>query len=219
MKIHWNTTLAEISRGIELKPALNQWVDTMEQHLTGKAKATARHCQKKWDLSREEWEMLEKLCTVLEKYQEATLKFSTTTAPTICKVLPIYKAIQEHLKNILEDPNLANMQNAKYTKLKNAVREGLEKMDIYLAKALKGDYPLLGTILHPSIQLFLLEHLFEVYHKETAPSSTSASTPNLSNKMSSMFLAAIQSMTPSQQDAALTSYRAQEILQWELLLS
>jgi hypothetical protein len=108
--------------------------------------------------------MLEKLCTVLEvssvvrlsapitmltdltqKYQEATLKFSMTTAPTICKVLPIYKAIQEHLKNILEDPNLANMQNAKYTKLKNAVWEGLEKMDIYLAKALKGDYPLLGT--------------------------------------------------------------------------
>jgi hypothetical protein len=50
----------------------------------------------------------------------------------------------------------------------------------------------------------LLEHLFEVYREETAPSSTPASTPNLSNKTSSMFFAAIQSMTPSQQDAALT---------------
>ena len=83
MKIHWNTTLAEISSGIELKPvnllvlpapiqwtllwnygahsapslhsvqsptsafeALNQWVDIMEQNLTGKAKATAGHNQK-----------------------------------------------------------------------------------------------------------------------------------------------------------------------------
>jgi len=116
----------------------------------GKAKATARRCQKKWGLSREEWEMLEKLCTVLEvssivrlsapitmltdltqKYQEATLEFSTT--------------IQEHLKNILEDPDLAKMQNAEYAKLKNGVWAGLEKMDIHLAKALKGDYPLLAS--------------------------------------------------------------------------
>ena len=108
--------------------------------------------------------MLEKLCAVLEvssvvrlsapimmlndltqKYQEATLEFSTTTAPTICKVLPIYKAIQEHLKNTLEDPDLTDMQNAEYAKLKNGVRAGLGKMDIHLAKALKGDYSLLSA--------------------------------------------------------------------------
>jgi hypothetical protein len=136
----------------------------MEQHLTGKAKATARRRQKKWSLFREEWEMLEKLCTVLEasgvvtlsapimvltdptqKYQEATLKFSTTATPTICKVLPIYKTIQEHLKDILMDPDLTNSQNTEYAKLKNGVQAGLEKIDIHLAKALKGDYPLLGA--------------------------------------------------------------------------
>ena len=80
-----------------------------------------------------------------QKYQEATLEFSTTTAPTICKVLPIYKAIQEHLKDTLMDPNLADMQNVEYAKLKNGVRAGLEKMDIHLVKALKGDYPLLSA--------------------------------------------------------------------------
>jgi hypothetical protein len=136
----------------------------MEQNLTGKAKAMARCHQKKWGLSREEWEMLEKLCLVLkvssvvrlsapimtltdptQKYQEATLEFSTTTAPTICKVLPIYKAIQGHLKDTLTDPDLADTQNVEYAKLKNGVRAGLEKMDIHLAKALKGDYPLLST--------------------------------------------------------------------------
>ena len=62
---------------------------------------------------------------------------------TICKVLPIYKAIQEHLKDILMDPDLADTQNVEYAKLKNGVWVGLEKMDIHLVKALKGDYPLL----------------------------------------------------------------------------
>jgi hypothetical protein len=79
-----------------------------------------------------------------QKYQEPTLEFSITTAPTICKVLPIYKAIQEHLKDTLTDPDLANTQNGEYAKLKNGVWVGLEKMDVHLAKALKGDYPLLG---------------------------------------------------------------------------
>ena len=53
---------------------------------------------------------------------------------TICKVLPIYKAIQEHLKDILMDPDLADTQNVEYAKLKNGVWVGLEKMDIHLVK-------------------------------------------------------------------------------------
>src|SRR5882724_10603910 len=102
--------------------------------------------------------MLEKLCTVLkvcsivklsaptmtltdsfQKYQEATLEFLMTTVPMICKVLLIYKAIQEHSKDTLMDPNLAIMKNAEYAKLKNSIQAGLEKMDIHLAKALKGN--------------------------------------------------------------------------------
>jgi hypothetical protein len=38
----------------------------MDQSLTGKKKAAAKRRQKKWRLSPEEWEMLAKLCSVLE---------------------------------------------------------------------------------------------------------------------------------------------------------
>ena len=38
----------------------------MDQSLTRKKKAAAKHRQKKWRLSPEEWEMLVKLCLVLE---------------------------------------------------------------------------------------------------------------------------------------------------------
>ena len=49
-----------------LNQALNQWVDLMDQSLTGKKKAAAKCWQKKWKLSPDEWGMLEKLCSVLE---------------------------------------------------------------------------------------------------------------------------------------------------------
>jgi hypothetical protein len=38
----------------------------VDQSLTGKKKAAAKRRQKKWRLSPDEWDMLEKLCSVLE---------------------------------------------------------------------------------------------------------------------------------------------------------
>jgi hypothetical protein len=46
--------------------ALNQWIDSMDQSLSGKKKAAAKQRHKKWRLSPNEWEMLVKLCSVLE---------------------------------------------------------------------------------------------------------------------------------------------------------
>ena len=83
MKIRWNTTYAEVLRALDLKPvfyqlsynlsltdvcgqALNQWIDSMDQSLSGKAKAATKRCQKKWRLSPDEWETLAKLCAVLK---------------------------------------------------------------------------------------------------------------------------------------------------------
>ncbi|KIM77778.1 hypothetical protein PILCRDRAFT_609148 [Piloderma croceum F 1598] len=56
MKIRWNTTHAEIMQGLDLKPALNQWVDLMDQGISGKAKTAAKRHQKKWRLSPDEWD-------------------------------------------------------------------------------------------------------------------------------------------------------------------
>jgi hypothetical protein len=79
-------------------------------------------------------------------YQDATSEFSQTKVPTISKVLPLFKAIQQHLQNTLEDPNLVKDKSGqKYRGLKSGLKVGLAKIDIYLEKALVGNYPLLGA--------------------------------------------------------------------------
>jgi hypothetical protein len=79
-------------------------------------------------------------------FQDATLEFSQTAVPTICKVLPLFKMIQQHLTNALNDPDIVKDRSGmKYRGLKCGLKEGLEKINIYLDKALISDYPLLGA--------------------------------------------------------------------------
>jgi hypothetical protein len=79
-------------------------------------------------------------------FQDATSEFSQTKVPTISKVLPLFKMIQQHLQSALEDPDLARDKSGmKYRGLKTALKCGLEKINTYLEKALVGDYPLLGA--------------------------------------------------------------------------
>jgi hypothetical protein len=56
--------------------ALNQWIDSMDQSLSGKKKAAAKRRQKKWRLSPDEWEMLAKLCSVLEVLLVSLFRFA-----------------------------------------------------------------------------------------------------------------------------------------------
>jgi hypothetical protein len=56
--------------------ALNQWIDSMDQSLSGKKKAAAKRRQKKWRLSPDEWEMLAKLCSVLEVLLLSLFRFA-----------------------------------------------------------------------------------------------------------------------------------------------
>ena len=139
----------------------------MDQSLSGKPKAAVKCCQNKWRLSPNEWETLAKLCTVLkvshrisgdqllfelmlygviQKFQDATLEFSQTKVPTISKVLPLFKMIQQHLEDSLRDPDLVKDKSGqKYCGLKSGIKAGLDKINIHLEKALVGDYPLLGA--------------------------------------------------------------------------
>ena len=81
----------------------------------------------------------------LKIFQDATLEFSQTKVPTICKILPLFKIIQQHLQKALDDPDLTKDRSGmKYPGLKTALRCGLKKINMYLEKSLAGDYPLLG---------------------------------------------------------------------------
>ena len=75
-----------------------------------------------------------------------TLEFLQTKAPTITKVLPLFKIIQQHLEDMLKDPDLIKDKSGqKYQGLKCGLQEGIHKINTHLHKALIGDYPLLGA--------------------------------------------------------------------------
>lgn len=74
--------------------------------------------------------------------QNATVDLSKKGVPTICKVLPIYKTIEVHLVSAKVEANLH--PDATFP-LEDALQAGLKKLRTYISKALKSDYPLLGT--------------------------------------------------------------------------
>jgi len=87
-----------------------------------------------------------RLHIALQAFQDATLEFSQMKVPTISKILPLFKIIQLHLEKALKDPDLIKDKSSmKYWGLKTAFKCGLEKINIYLEKALAGDYPLLSA--------------------------------------------------------------------------
>ncbi|KAJ7166159.1 hypothetical protein C8R46DRAFT_997261 [Mycena filopes] len=186
MKIRWNTTNAEIERGVTLQPALTRWNSELSRGLTGKKKAAATKKAKRQYLSPNDFDNLRKIVNML---QEATLDLSKKKVPTICKVLPLYKIIQTHLEGQLKAIPVAGDT----CNLRLAIQAGLAKLKIHTEKALISDYPLIGAVLHPAIRLvyfesgqwdsglairakIILEHLYNVYKEEWEEANPSAST-------------------------------------------
>ncbi|KAJ6504065.1 hypothetical protein C8R47DRAFT_1247754, partial [Mycena vitilis] len=179
MKIRWNTTNAEIGRGVRLEPALTRWNAELPRGLTGKKKSAAERKAKRQHLSTRDFRDLQRITDVMEVIQDATLDLSKKGVPTICKILPLYKVVQNHL-----EASLASISAFDDTcNLRKAIEAGLAKLRIHTDKALISDYPLLGAVLHPAIRLAyfqseswddklahraktVLEHLYDVYKEE-----------------------------------------------------
>ncbi|KAJ7277235.1 hypothetical protein C8J57DRAFT_1061135 [Mycena rebaudengoi] len=187
MIIRWNTTHTEIDRGTILEPALTRWISELACGLTGKKQKAALRKAKRLYLSPRDWDDLRRIAAVMAILHEATLDLSKKDVPTICKILPTYKAVEEHIK-----ASLAAIRPADDTcNLRAAIRAGLDKLAIHTEKALVSDYPLLGAILHPAIHLsyfedttrwstdlasrgkLILEHLYEIYREESTDVETS----------------------------------------------
>ncbi|KAJ7839377.1 hypothetical protein B0H14DRAFT_2158485, partial [Mycena olivaceomarginata] len=141
MRIRWNTTHAEIERGTLLEPALTRWNSELSRNLTGKKKATATRKAKRQHLSPDDFEDLRRIAGVMKVLQDATLDLSKKGVPTICKVLPLYKIVQEHL----EISRNAIKPTEDTCNLRAAIAAGLEKLKIHTNKALISDYPLIGA--------------------------------------------------------------------------
>ncbi|KDN38533.1 hypothetical protein RSAG8_09422, partial [Rhizoctonia solani AG-8 WAC10335] len=65
VKVRWNSILAEIRRAILLKPAINQYVATLDEGKSGVALRKARALKKKLTIGDEEWDALIELVQIL----------------------------------------------------------------------------------------------------------------------------------------------------------
>ncbi|KAG1741480.1 uncharacterized protein EDB91DRAFT_1248033 [Suillus paluster] len=149
MPIRWNTTRAEIEQSMKLKPAINLWVEHLDDGLTGKKRNMAVRKKKKWCLSLLDWEFLGWYSDILEVFHTSTLSLQKKGVPTICQTLPLYKQMEKHLKTHLKRvPKKWQVYG-----LTQALQAGLNKLQHHMAKALKSDYPLLGGVLHPCIRV------------------------------------------------------------------
>jgi hypothetical protein len=78
---------------------------------------------------------------LLQIFYEATLELSKSNVPTICKVLPLYNLIEQHLRKALANLELeSDMYN-----LDSAIEASLDKLEKYKNRALNSDYVLLGA--------------------------------------------------------------------------
>ncbi|KAF8574604.1 hypothetical protein K439DRAFT_1371956, partial [Ramaria rubella] len=165
--------------------------------------------QKKWDwfLTPSDWDMLARLSTILEVFHKSTLELSKAKEPTICKVLPLYKLIQCHLQNALNDLELEVNSHC----LGPAIQAGLNKLEAYIICVTESNYVLLGAsniriayfkdtlTWEPAIAqcgCVLLDHLYDVYSDDSAisggASMTLTSVPGKFDHSSSIFVQAIQ---------------------------
>ncbi|KAF7370112.1 Reverse transcriptase-RNase H-integrase [Mycena sanguinolenta] len=87
----------------------------------------------------------------IEVLKLVTLEFSKKTVPTICKILPLYKLMESTLTD------KATEYEDDEPDLSAALRAGAELTTKYISKALFGDFPLLGAILHPAVRLSFFE--------------------------------------------------------------
>ncbi|KAF8587733.1 hypothetical protein K439DRAFT_1337347 [Ramaria rubella] len=154
-----HTWYAEIERAIKLKPAINQWIDQLDQCLKGKKKQEdAQPVVYIASSAYYHYQFVYHVILTLDHFQifqQATLELSKTGMPMICKILLLYKLIEEHLNTGLHDLEL-KMDNYG---LEDAIQAGLDKLMTYIDHALVSDYPLLGTVLHPAVRTSYFEDL------------------------------------------------------------
>ncbi|KIK73667.1 hypothetical protein PAXRUDRAFT_20611 [Paxillus rubicundulus Ve08.2h10] len=197
--------------------AINRWIDQLDQHLTGKKRKAAMLKKKKWHLSPGDWDFLERFAAVLILFHSSILDLSKKGIPTICKLLPLYKHIEQRLT--------AHLSRARkdfgFYGLNVAIGSGLHKLEHHMEMALKSDYPLLGAVLHPALWVsyfnnitlwstnlnlphcarVLLEHLYTTYKEETDGTATASGTCNTST------LATTAPASPSKQSPFMATIK------------
>ncbi|VDC00043.1 unnamed protein product [Peniophora sp. CBMAI 1063] len=199
MRVRWNSILAELQRAKLLRPAIAAYLESLPNGLSGKKKTAALTKQKKWTVSVSGWEMIDTMIDILKPFEQGTRDLSMSGVPTLCMVLPIYKSLEEHLKAQISALTVSFEDTEDEFKIVNAVKLGLDKLSIYLEKAVKSDYHLLAVVLNPQLRLQYLED-------DTRWAPEVPTTPSASSATSgSLYMRSVQRQTSSQ-DASSPSW-------------
>ncbi|KAL1942606.1 hypothetical protein VTO73DRAFT_4846 [Trametes versicolor] len=169
----WNTTLAEIERALQLRPALKQWIEQLDSGLTGKKKTAALKKKKEWFLSPEDWELLETLVGVLKVtcFHHRTLCKLRADRPCLSTGVPrrnliAVKGGRPHYPATPSPLQAPRDSIAKCTDsdsrndriLRQALEQGALKLEKHLKLALRSRFTILGAVLHPALRVTYFEN-------------------------------------------------------------
>ncbi|GBC28488.2 ribonuclease H-like protein [Rhizophagus irregularis DAOM 181602=DAOM 197198] len=112
--------------------------------------AAFEHDLKKFLISSNEWDIIEELCRIFEKFYKATEYMSMSKYITLSSSVPMYNMILEHIENLLDENH---EKYCHYPEIRDAITKGYEKLKLYYSKTDDSQLYTIATILDPRLKL------------------------------------------------------------------
>lgn len=138
----WNSTFYMVERALQLKAAINAWID--RNPVIGKTP------MKRFKLKVQEWKHLEEIEEHLKFFEEATRSMSASLYPTLNLVVPIFIELFTHIEDVLSKEHVS-------TDLKFALNEAHGVLSKYYALLDKSPLYSIAVILDPRFKRVYLE--------------------------------------------------------------
>ncbi|TDL14850.1 hypothetical protein BD410DRAFT_733533 [Rickenella mellea] len=117
----WNSVAMALKRALVLQPAIDKLV-TMDQHNTSRGPKL-----KKYQLSKNEWDILKQLSPLLQRFLAATERISKSAVPLVHEVIPLIDSLTDTLAAAVIDEALHPVVRA-------AMARGVEVLNKYYSK-------------------------------------------------------------------------------------
>ncbi|CAB4403415.1 unnamed protein product [Rhizophagus irregularis] len=112
--------------------------------------AALEHDLKKFLISSNEWDIIEELCRIFEKFYKATEYMSMSKYITLSSSVPMYNMILEHIENLLDENH---EKYCHYPEIRDAITKGYEKLKLYYSRTDDSHLYTIATILDPRLKL------------------------------------------------------------------
>ncbi|CAB5091420.1 unnamed protein product [Rhizophagus irregularis] len=109
--------------------------------------AALEHDLKKFLISSNEWDIIEELCRIFEKFYKATEYMSMSKYITLSSSVPMYNMILKYIENLLDENH---EKYCHYPEIRDAITKGYEKLKLYYSKTDDSQLYTIATILDPS---------------------------------------------------------------------